>query len=88
MRVQLFGAIVIVVSVGITPAYAGTTDDCYINCKLHKDHPRVCGYNFIIISFVLLIIGSPPRMRVQLAFDSGSLTGARITPAYAGTTYD
>ena len=50
------------------------------------DHPRVCGENKSIVTFVQVCKGSPPRVRgKQIKFFDGD-SRDRITPACAGKT--
>ncbi len=70
----------------ITPAYAGNTFEPVCFFKLTRDHPRVCGKHNISISHFLFLIGSPPRMRETLIFNTSASIQLRITPAYAGNT--
>ena len=70
----------------ITPAYAGktpTVNACMIG---GRDHPRVCGKNFIMETTNKKYKGSPPRMREKLVFNISIVSLSRITPAYAGKT--
>ena len=70
----------------ITPACAGTTgyeQERYIS---GRDHPRVCGNHLYFISFLMLMIGSPPRVREPLFLFDLLKASSRITPACAGTT--
>ena len=48
--------------------------------------PRVCGKDISIHFFVVLSLGSPPRMRERLRRRRGDTRAMRITPAYAGKT--
>ena len=49
-----------------------------------RDHPRVCGEKFSLMTEVQALHGSPPRMRgkVKMVSIAGEIAG--ITPAYAG----
>ena len=70
----------------ITPAYAGktpTVNACMIG---GRDHPRVCGKNFIMETTDRKYKGSPPRMREKLSNSFCSFFVLGITPAYAGKT--
>ena len=71
---------------GITPAYAGKTQDVYIVRQHRRDHPRICGENNSISALSGLDIGSPPHMRGKQRFAYPNYTNLRITPAYAGKT--
>ena len=56
------------IQIRITPAYAGTTSYVQYEECLAQDHPRLRGYNAILITFGNRNGGSPPLMRVQLDF--------------------
>ena len=69
---------------GITPAYAGKSQQVRRQTGRLQDHPRVCGEKAQTAQQTETRIGSPPRMRgkgVNVAV-SDALVG--ITPAYAG----
>ena len=71
---------------GITPACAGKT--CIVNepnAEI-KDHPRVCGENYVTLIIKGIRTGSPPRMRGKPTRSCDSSPLVRITPAYAGKT--
>ena len=53
-----------------------------------RDHPRVCGENWIIARRVTTQPGSPPRVRGKLVDLYAEYYGNRITPACAGKTED
>ena len=69
---------------GITPAHAGRIIPRRISGRLKRDHPRACGKNCSFLLLRLLITGSPPRMREELAAVSSSCAAFWITPAHAG----
>ena len=74
------------ITLGITPAHAGNT---FIISKPHfvfEDHPRACGEYFCFCWYMLMSLGSPPRMRGILFVFLNHLFGRRITPAHAGNT--
>ena len=48
---------------GITPADAGKTSPTESTRRNAWDHPRGCGENVSVGTFVNLGMGSPPRMR-------------------------
>ena len=73
---------------GITPAYAGKTEPWEASASLKRDHPRVCGENPPVTSVIGNIVGSPPRMRGKQRHSFADFRHVRITPAYAGKTYD
>ena len=74
-------------TLGITPAYAGTTLTPELACVLLGDHPRLRGKDFAAVSAFITDMGSPPltrERRINQVFISKPL---RITPAHAGKTY-
>ena len=71
---------------GITPACAGKTFIGRCWRRKYQDHPRVCGENRNALQCKCNMLGSPPRVRGKLRFDSHSINNARITPACAGKT--
>ena len=52
-----------VCDVRITPAYAGKTFKIYALAIQPRDHPRVCGKDLALQLLLVLVSGSPPRMR-------------------------
>ena len=70
----------------ITPACAGRTKMETVQTISNEDHPRVCGKNLMPTQGMNVIIGSPPRVREELAFDCKVLKSNGITPACAGRT--
>ena len=72
---------------GITPAYAGTTISTTTMISDVKDHPRLRG-NYIVNPWVDTSGGgSPPLTRELRQNATADYQTARITPAYAGTTF-
>ena len=74
----------------ITPACAGNRSLQFERYATVRDHPRVCGEQAYIFGRLLLVWGSPPRVRgTDLPIGFCSLR-QRITPACAGnsTWYD
>ena len=69
---------------GITPAYAGKSNELRALGVDLRDHPRVCGEKQQLISFDKHSRGSPPRMRGKGKYADFAPVEARITPAYAG----
>ena len=70
--------------VGITPAYAGKSDNVTIQGNTIRDHPRLCGEKGFPYAVRMPLLGSPPPMRgkgVSIVYDNGAIG---ITPAYAG----
>ena len=70
----------------ITPAHAGKTQAHTCNTFRRSDHPRACGENASTNAKVLILHGSPPRMRGKLTTGSALSLIRRITPAHAGKT--
>ena len=69
---------------GITPAYAGKSIWWHGNLIGGGDHPRVCGEKSFTRVQIMLVVGSPPRMRGKAQKLFGIIARVRITPAYAG----
>ena len=69
---------------GITPAYAGKSGHDHHQRPCGQDHPRVCGEKLKSRKFLVLILGSPPRMRGKVKEGKENIDRTRITPAYAG----
>ena len=63
MRGKVVASVVVVVVVGITPAYAGKRRGGWLTSTLFQDHPRLCGEKLCPFSFARLFLGSPPPMR-------------------------
>ena len=71
---------------GITPAYAGNTQNKRDRLEEVWDHPRVCGEHSASSHFKNCASGSPPRMRGTQEIMRIYISGKGITPAYAGNT--
>ena len=71
---------------GIIPAYAGNTHDPFGLFAQHRDHPRVCGEHYFIITADGFQVGSSPRMRGTQKGISNVQCSTGIIPAYAGNT--
>ena len=71
---------------GITPAYAGSTQYNLSFLVERQDHPRVCGKYVSNFLTGCMFPGSPPRMREVLNVVLLWFKATRITPAYAGST--
>ena len=69
---------------GITPAYAGKRQSGEMHLHQARDHPRVCGEEFVLNVIPNSIKGSPPRMRGRETWQAADRLAFRITPAYAG----
>ena len=86
VREKLFGLCPVSVICGITPACAGKTYRKELVKWTTQDHPRVCGKNVWLGQFVVLNLGSPPRVREKPVFKNGVGRSTGITPACAGKT--
>ena len=71
---------------GITPACAGKTSFKRPMNVLDRDHPRVCGKNFLTKWLSTATVGSPPRVREKPVYLEQDQKYLRITPACAGKT--
>ena len=69
---------------GITPAYAGKSQNLVQIALKQKDHPRLCGEKPDTVPDVHSGEGSPPPMRGKVSSAPELLENLRITPAYAG----
>ena len=85
-RGALYGIPLFRDTLGITPAYAGSTSSPSSERSPQEDHPRLRGEHRCPASTSGTLGGSPPPTRGALtrSRESWSLTG--ITPAYAGST--
>ena len=72
---------------GITPAYAGKRVRRSSTHPGSKDHPRVCGEKRALSRSWAACGGSPPRMRGKGYEEVVHIQVARITPAYAGKSW-
>ena len=70
----------------ITPACAGKTSPETMASVIVRDHPRVCGKNYLMILLMLQHLGSPPRVREKLEVTAEGDKLIGITPACAGKT--
>ena len=86
VRVQQQFIMKIYANGGIIPACAGTTGYGEFWRFKGRDHPRVCGYNFLFLNLCQQLLGSSPRVRVQLFCTPFASCSFRIIPACAGTT--
>ena len=69
---------------GITPAYAGKSEQCGGTGTTDWDHPRMCGEKYKIKKRYPLEMGSPPHVRGKALKDRRDMLNVRITPACAG----
>ena len=72
---------------GITPAYAGKSNDIEDVYRIKWDHPRLCGEKYTSQTPRPLHIGSPPPMRGKVVCFKKQVSGCGITPAYAGKSF-
>ena len=72
---------------GITPAYAGKSRPDPEPDAGTGDHPRVCGEKLIPPLLGFGFTGSPPRMRGKAFLMISPVLRIRITPAYAGKSF-
>ena len=70
----------------ITPARAGKTFTASTTFFTMEDHPRACGENVESWPDIVLLCGSPPRVRGKRGITAENILGLRITPARAGKT--
>ena len=73
-------------AVRIIPAYAGSTPTSQARGTPPRDHPRVCGEHIHRQGRHACAGGSSPRMRGAPQLPDRQAGGARIIPAYAGST--
>ena len=73
---------------GITPAYAGKRARSRISFRSSRDHPRLCGEKKMRVLQMLVTMGSPPPMRGKVTVPQASRLPVRITPAYAGKSFN
>ena len=72
------------IGVGITPAYAGKSDNRVGEIAEWEDHPRLCGEKGRVAAGVVAVSGSPPPMRGKAFTAFAIMSESGITPAYAG----
>ena len=71
----------------LTPACAGNTRQTVQIEPLQRAHPRMCREYYILKSYHLLPLGSPPHVQgIQKTFGNEVLS-YRLTPACAGNTH-
>ena len=73
-------------SIGITPAYAGTTRAWRTAWLRPRDHPRIRGDHWAVTCTSKEVTGSPPHTRGPHSDIDSIESVSGITPAYAGTT--
>ena len=70
----------------IIPADAGSTIDFMNMVRKYEDHPRGCGEHMLSSLEDHVTMGSSPRMRGALWYNSFVGVPTRIIPADAGST--
>ena len=75
-------------NVRITPAYAGKSFGLDIAAAAVWDHPRLCGEKSPPTFSTYFLKGSPPPMRGKVKATPPHTHEPRITPAYAGKSFD
>ena len=71
---------------GITPACAGNRPRVLAKAFASRDHPRVCGEQYLQIHPIPHPIGSPPRVRGTEVGCTNNFRTTGITPACAGNS--
>ena len=69
---------------GITPACAGKRVRADRQWHKDRDHPRVCGEKVSSAALMMIVAGSPPRVRGKAVAAYNSVAAEGITPACAG----
>ena len=72
----------------ITPAYAGKSRAAHHFTAAGQDHPRLCGEKVQNVLKSIMFKGSPPPMRGKGEDETIAAEDDRITPAYAGKSFD
>ena len=86
MRGALIKVLILLLHMGIIPAYAGSTKAAAARRAAAEDHPRVCGEHGNRTFQQSFDKGSSPRMRGAPVADAAGLHEFGIIPAYAGST--
>ena len=71
---------------GIIPACAGSTPRWWIGSVPSRDHPRMCGEHFQVLTTAGVAVGSSPHVRGARKPCRPSHHSSRIIPACAGST--
>ena len=87
MRGALFSAAMMITSMRIIPADAGSTRRPGTFGSIRRDHPRGCGEHHLQSSHIAYELGSSPRMRGALMDRYMPKDKMRIIPADAGSTW-
>ncbi len=72
---------------GIIPAHAGLTAILMHKRSTVWDHPRACGAHRSVVSVLICVLGSSPRMRGSHITKICNQVQKGIIPAHAGLTY-
>ena len=72
---------------GITPAWAGKSDNPAVNKNDDRDHPRMGGEKLSGCVWLRAYAGSPPHGRGKALELENALLLNGITPAWAGKSY-
>ena len=81
------GALVHPFLLGIIPAYAGSTRSCPAPPERCRDHPRIRGEHYWVMSRRAAPMGSSPHTRGARRRPETDVAFHRIIPAYAGSTF-
>ena len=73
-----------IITIRITPAYAGKRNMLLKLAEVFEDHPCVCGEKSPLFLIAAQGLGSPLRMRGKGFIAHSDFQPFRITPAYAG----
>ena len=84
MRGKGLSQVLVPEPLGITPAYAGKSEEIDRDAEIQRDHPRICGEKDSEVSEMLSEVGSPPHMRGKVQYHVIVRPCCGITPAYAG----
>ena len=72
--------------VGLTPAWAGTTEDHWVMLAVDRAHPRMGGDHSEVGKHIAETLGSPPHGRGPPECQPRPEVRRGLTPAWAGTT--
>ena len=72
---------------GIIPARAGSRVSILFQNSRHRDHPRACGEQSLVVVDPSTHPGSSPRVRGAVLCRAGSPAGPGIIPARAGSSF-
>ena len=74
-------------SCGITPAYAGKSEDLFYAEVVEEDHPRLCGEKGELCKANKITLGSPPPMRGKGRSPCYKFSGAWDHPRLCGEKF-